>query len=109
MNPLKRFLARTGRRLRRAARRTLGVAQNVLLSLLGKPTRRLPRILDSQSQLPPDAEYRKTFEFESDAVAYALEIPVETIVVAIYADDGIAVGTPQEADLIGYEVYIIYG
>lgn len=109
MNPLSRFLKRTGRRLRRAARRSLAVAQNLLLTLLGKPTRRFPQILDSLSQLPPDAEYRKTFAFESDAIAYAMEIPVETIVVAVYASDNSAVGTVDEADLLGYEVYIIYG
>ncbi len=102
MNPLKRFIKRVGKLVRRA----LEVGENLLYTLLGREAPNRPRVLEPDEQLPQGADYRKTFLLPSDAEAYASEIPVPTVIVLIYPDDA---EDTDDVDPEAYEVYVVYG
>lgn len=105
MNPLKRFTQRIGKLLRRAK----DVAENLLLTLLGRERPNRPRFLKPDEELPPDAEYRKTFLVQEDAEEYAKEIPVPTIIVIIEADESALLDPSQDdPEPKAYDVYVVY-
>lgn len=94
------------RGLFRTLRRLIGAARNALMLLLGRET--TPSVEPSTpSDVPADAEYRRTFEQRSDAEAYASEIPVPTIVVARppSPEDTLVFDTDEG---VLYDVYIVY-